>query len=79
MECDGEGLWRVLDGRLRVRDHGIALFQELEDGDGPTISVSLRPGSLRDALNALVAPIDAAVWHISGSSGGWFLPVCSTA
>jgi hypothetical protein len=79
LECESEGLWRVLDDRLRLRDHGMELFQELEDGDGPTISVSLPPGSLRDALNALVAPVEAAVWHISGSPGGWFLTVSSTA
>ena len=79
LECDSEGLWRVLDDRLGLRDHDVELFQELEDGDGPTISVSLPRGSLRDALNALIAPIDAAVWHISGSPGGWFLTVTSTA
>ena len=79
LDCESEGLWRILEDRLRLRDHGIELFQELEDGDGPTISVSLPSGSLRDALNAVVAPIDAAVWHISGSPGGWFLTVSSTA
>jgi hypothetical protein len=79
LECDSEGLWRVLEDRLRLRDHGMELFQELAEGDGPTVSVSLPRGSLRAALNGLVAPIDAAVWHISGSPGGWFLTVSSTA
>jgi hypothetical protein len=62
-----------------VRDHGVELLQELEDGDGPTISVSLPPSSVRDVLHALVGPIDAAGWHISESSGGWFLTASSTS
>jgi hypothetical protein len=70
----GDGLWRVLE-RLRLQDHGIELFQELGDGDGPALSVEVAPGSLRSALNAVVAPVDGAVWHLSGSAGAWFLTV----
>jgi hypothetical protein len=72
--AQGEGLWRVLE-RLRLQDHGIELFQELGDGDGPALSVDVAPGSLRSALNAVVAPVDGAVWHLSGSAGAWFLTV----
>jgi hypothetical protein len=69
------GLWRVLEEDLSLRRYGIELFMELRDGDGPPVSVDLPGGSLRAALDTLVAPITDSVWHVSGLPGAYFLTV----
>lgn len=77
LDVAGEGLWIVLERRLRLADHDIELFVELRDGDGPPVTATAPAGPLRLALNAVVAPLDKAVWDVSGSTDAWFLTVSS--
>jgi hypothetical protein len=71
----GKGLWVVLEEDLELKDRGITLFTELRNGDGPQLFVDLEEGTLRDALNACVAPVQGAVWQISGVRGNYFLSI----
>jgi hypothetical protein len=71
----GKGLWTVLESDLGLADHGIELFMELRDGDGPPVPDDLPAGTLRAALDRLVAPVDQTVWHITGNPGAFFLTV----
>jgi hypothetical protein len=71
----GTGVWRVLEADLGLAEHGIELFMELQDGDGPAVATDLPAGTLRDALNALVAPLPGAVWDITGRPGAYFLSI----
>jgi hypothetical protein len=75
----GKGLWVVLEEDLQLRDRGITLFTEFRDGDGPLISADLEDGTVRAALNACVAPLGGAVWHISGIRGHYFLSISAVA
>jgi hypothetical protein len=71
----GKGLWRVLEEDVGLADHGVELFLELRDGDGPPVPADLPAGTLRFVLDELVAPLRATVWHISGKPGAAFLSV----
>lgn len=71
----GKGLWTVLEDDVGLAGHGIELFLELRDGDGPPVPDDLPAGTLRAALDALVAPVDQTVWHITGNPGAFFLTV----
>lgn len=71
----GKGLWQVLDDDVGLADHGIELFLELRDGDGPPVPADLPGGSLRAVLDELVAPLRDMVWQISGQPGAHFLSV----
>lgn len=71
----GKGLWVVLEEDLELKDRGITLFTELRNGDGPHLFVDLEEGTVRDALNACVASVQGAIWHISGVRGNYFLSI----
>lgn len=73
----GKGLWSVLEEDVGLASHGIELFMEFRDGDGPPVHADVPGGSLRSALNHLIAPVAGTVWHISGSPGAYFLTITS--
>ena len=75
----GKGVWAVLEQDLGLGEHGIELFMSFRDGDGPAVAADLAAGTLRDALNALIAPLPGAVWDISGSPGAYYLTITSVA
>jgi hypothetical protein len=73
-----EGLWAVVERNLRLDDYGIELFAELRDGDGPPVSLDLSGVSLREALNACLAPVDRTFWHLSGVPDAFYLTISGT-
>jgi hypothetical protein len=75
----GRGLWRVLEEDVGLAKHGIELFGELRDGDGPPVPSDLPAGPLRSVLNRLIAPLPGTVWHIAGRPGAYFLTVSTIA
>ena len=75
----GKGLWAVLEDDLDLGGHGIELFMELRDGDGPPVASDVPAGTLRSALDELIAPVDGTVWHISGSPGAFYMTITAIA
>ena len=75
LEVAGKGLWSVLDDDVGLAEHGIELFLEMRDGDGPPVPSDLPGGTLRSVLDELIAPLRATVWQISGRPGALFLSV----
>jgi hypothetical protein len=73
----GKGLWQLLEEDVGLASHGIELFEEFRDGAGPPVPGDIPAGSLRSALNRLVAPLEATVWHVSGRPGAYFLTITS--
>jgi hypothetical protein len=73
----GKGLWSVLEEDVGLASHGIELFMEFRDGDGPPVPGDVPAGSLRSVLNRLIAPVAGTVWHISGRPGAYFLTITS--
>lgn len=73
----GKGLWSVLEEDVGLASHGIELFMEFRDADGPPVPDDVPGGSLRSVLNRLVAPVAGTVWHISGRPGAYFLSITS--
>ena len=75
----GKGLWSVLEDDLDLGGHGIELFMEFRDGDGPPVASDVPAGTLRSALDELIAPTPGAVWHISGNPGAFYLTITAIA
>jgi hypothetical protein len=74
----GKGLWSVLEQDL-LPGRGVELFMELRAGDGPPVPADLPGGTLRSALNALIAPVGSSIWQISGNPGAHYLSVTEIA
>jgi hypothetical protein len=74
----GKGLWSVLEEDL-LPGHGIELFMEFRSGNGPAVPADLPGGTLRSALNTLIAPVGSSVWQISGNPGAHYLAVTEIA
>ncbi|ONI77924.1 hypothetical protein ALI144C_31485 [Actinosynnema sp. ALI-1.44] len=75
----GTGLWRVLEEHVAIPRYKIQLFMEFRDDDGPPVPADLPAGSVRAALNTLIAPVAQTVWHVSGTPDAWFLTVSAIA
>lgn len=65
--------WLLLEEDLNIASHGIVLFNEFGDPDGPPVSLGSPVRDLRDALNAIVRQWFPMVWHIAGQPGAYHL------